>query len=277
MRNILLPTDFSVNSLNAIHYALAMFKNVEINFYILNVQKVSGYTTSELMTSTPTNSVYEGVLEDNKLKIQNLAENLKLESTSEKFSFKALLDYDVFTDSIRQAVKLHEIELIIMGSNGATGVKETLFGSNTLQVIRNVNCPLLIIPDGYLYQPIKSVLFSNNDTIEISFAGLKPLKSILRKFKPVLNVLKISEERVPTLQADSDLSIEDALNEFEFEYYEVKDVPLLNAIKTFKQIIPIDLHALFIEDEGFIDRLIFGSVTSNISYGSDLPLLVMHP
>jgi len=277
MKNILLPTDFSANSLNAINYALELFKNSEIDFFVLNVQKVSGYTTSELMTSNPSSSVYEGVLEDNKLKIENLVKKLTLENASEKFNFKALLDYDVLTDSVRQAVKLHEIDLIIMGTNGATGAKEVIFGSNTLKVIRNVDCPLLVVPEGYSFQNIKSVLFTNNTTVKISFAGLKPLKSILRKFKPVINILKITEENAPIQDVNSDFSIENALYEFELKYYEIKDVPLLSAIKTFQQLIPIDLHALFIENEGFIDRLIFGSATSAISYSSEKPLLIMHP
>nr|AWJ66268.1 putative universal stress protein [uncultured bacterium] len=277
MKNILLPTDFSENSLNAINYALELFRSFEIDFFVLNVQKVSGYTTSELMTAAPSSSIYQGVLEDNKLKVQNLVKKLALENSSEKFNFEALLDYDVFTDALRQAVKSHEIDLIIMGTNGATGTKEAIFGSNTLKVIRNVNCPLLVVPEGYSFQNIKSVLFSNNAKMKISFAGLKPLKSILRRFKPVINVLEITEENIPLQEVESDFSIEDTLNEFEFKYFEIKDVPLLSAIKTFQQLIPIDLHALFIEKEGFIDRLIFGSATSAINYNSDKPLLIMHP
>ncbi len=109
MKNVLLPTDFSENSINAIDYAIKLFANSEMNFFVLNVQKISDFTTSELMTSSPSDSIYKGMLEDNKLKIEKLVEKLEAENSSEKFIFKSLLDYDIFTDAIRQAVKLYEI------------------------------------------------------------------------------------------------------------------------------------------------------------------------
>ena len=277
MKNILLPTDFSENSINAINYAFNLFANSKINFFLLNVQKTSDYTTSELMTSSPSDSVYKGVLEDNKLKIKKLIEKLEAENSSNKFNFKGLLDYDVFTDAIRQAVKLNEIDLIIMGTNGATGAKEVIFGSNTIKVIRNINCPIIAVPEKYSFSKIKRILFSIHSQMKTCYSGLKPLRSILRIYEPELNVLEITEDTIQPKESEDDLSIKDVLYEFDFKKFEITKIPFPYAIDTFQQLIPVELHALFIEKESFIDRIIFGSKTSNITYNSKVPLLVMHP
>lgn len=56
----------------------------------------------------------------------------------------------------------------------------------------------------------------------------------------------------------------------------VSDVPLPMVIATFVQLKHIDLHALMVEKKGFLDRFIFGSSTSKISYGSKVPLLFLN-
>lgn len=277
MKNILLPTDFSENSINAIDYAVKLFANSEMSFFVLNVQKISDYTTSELMTSPSSDSVYNGVLDDNKLKVEKLVEKLQAENSSEKFTFKSLLDYDIFTDAIRQAVKLYEIDLIIMGTNGATGAKEVIFGSNTIKVIRNINCPIIVVPEKYSFRKIKRVLFSIQSQMKTCYSGLKPLKRILSIYEPDLDVVEIIEDVNESKDDENDLSIKDILNEFDFKKIEIKKVPFTYAIGTFQKLRPLELHALFIEKESFIDRMIFGSKTSNITYNSKIPLLVMHP
>ena len=55
MRNILLPTDFSKNSMNAINYALAFLKDQKCKFYILNVQKASSFITDDMMVVNSSN------------------------------------------------------------------------------------------------------------------------------------------------------------------------------------------------------------------------------
>ena len=49
MKNILLPTDFSKNSLNAMYYAMALFKDIPCKFYLLNVFKIPYLANEELM------------------------------------------------------------------------------------------------------------------------------------------------------------------------------------------------------------------------------------
>ena len=61
MKNILLPTDFSNNSRNAIHYAFQFFKDQECEFYFLNVQKISEYLTGDIYAASKDNSVFDAV------------------------------------------------------------------------------------------------------------------------------------------------------------------------------------------------------------------------
>ncbi|KAA3620515.1 MAG: universal stress protein, partial [Flavobacterium sp.] len=53
MKKILLPTDFSPNSLHAIDYAMNFFKGNKAHFVLLNIQKSSEYITDDLMAAGP--------------------------------------------------------------------------------------------------------------------------------------------------------------------------------------------------------------------------------
>jgi nucleotide-binding universal stress UspA family protein len=274
MKNILLPTDFSKNSQNAIRFAMKFFEGETCTFYILNSQKTSGYITADVLYGEPGVSVHDGILNDNKKELEKMIRFCESISEKEDFTFVPKLDFDNIVDAVNQAVSLNNIELIIMGSNGATDAAEVIFGSNTLKIIRNVDCPVIAIPQGYTFQKVESVLLSLNYQYIVSKKSLDIISEIVRKHKATLKILEIEEEDIK-LTAKINYT-EEVFKEIGFERYSIKNIPPPIAINAFEQLIPVQLHAMVVERKTFLDRFIFGSDTSKISYGSHIPLLVLH-
>lgn len=274
MKNILLPTDFSENSKNAVNFALKFFEGQTCTFYILNSQKPSGYITADVLYGAPGTSVYEGILNDNKKELEKMVQFCESISEKENFSFVPKIDFDNIVDAVKQAVALNKIELIIMGSNGATGAAEVVFGSNTLKVIRNVDCPVIVVPEGYSFEKINSVLLSLNYQYEVSNKSLSVVSEIVKKHEAFLKILEIEEENIEL--ATKRNQSEEVFKEIGFERFTMKNIPASIAINAFEQLIPIQLHAMVVERKSFLNRFIFGSETSKISYGSPVPLLVLH-
>ncbi|HBL79854.1 MAG TPA: universal stress protein [Aequorivita sp.] len=274
MKNILLPTDFSGNSKNAIQYALKFFEGENCTFHILNSQKPTGYITADVLYGAPGTSIYEGILNDNKKALENMVQFCESNSEEENFTFIPKLDFDNIVDAINQAVALNNIELIVMGSNGATGAAEVLFGSNTLKVIRNVDCPVLIVPEDYTFENIEAVLLSLNYQNEVSKESVSLITEIVKKNGASLKILEIEEEDIQ-LAAQTNQP-ERSFTGLNLEQYSIKNIPASVAINAFEQLIPVQLHAMIVERKSFLDRFIFGSETSKISYGSPIPLLVLH-
>ena len=272
MKNILLPTDFSENSKNAITYALKFFEGETCTFYILNTQKSSGYITAQVLHGALETSIYDGVLNDNKRKLEKIVAFCKSISLNEDFTFIPKIDFDNIIDAVNQAVRLNNIELIVMGTNGATGAAEVMFGSNTIKVIRNVDCPVLAIPEKYTFQKIASVLLSFKYHFNVSFKGLEMLMLYLRKHKATLKILKIEEETIEESTPKNDFNT--MFKDIKFKIYCLKGIPSHIAINAFQQLIPVQLHAIYVARKSFLDRVIFGSDTLNISYDTRVPLLV---
>lgn len=274
MKNILLPTDFSENSINAIRFAIKFFENETCTFHILNSQKPSGYITADLLYGPPGASIHDGILNDNKMELEKLI--LFCESISEKenFTFVPKLDFDNIVDAVNQAIVLNNIELIIMGTNGATDASEVIFGSNTLKIIRKVDCPVIAVPQRYTFRKIESVLLSLNYQYVVSEKSLNIISEIVKKHKASLKILEIEEENIEL--ATKRNYTEEVFKEGGFERFCIKNIPTAMAINAFEQLIPVQLHAMVVERKTFLDRFIFGSETSKISYGSSVPLLVIH-
>ena len=196
MKNILLLTDFSDNSRNAIEYVLQFFKGGKYNFYILNVHKISKYTTSDLMTSSSDASIYDSLIKNPKASLNNMIDKFKESYGNEDYSFEAICDYDAFISAVKQTVNLKKIDLIAMGTNGATGAVEVVFGSNTVSVIRHVDCPLLVIPQDYKYIALNNILFATEYKDEYKEEPLKSLKHIIKKHNTQLDILILSKNKI---------------------------------------------------------------------------------
>ncbi len=276
MKNILLPTDFSANSMNAIEYAMHFFENRECNFYLLNVQKISEYISDDLVAGSKTDTIYDSITADNRKLLNQLVKKLSKKYKSQAFTFNGLFDYDDFIVAVQQAIQFHGIDLIIMGSNGATNAKEQLFGSNTLQVIRNVACPTLTIPDQYSFSSIKSTLFSTQKCADFSFQGVKIFKEILSIHKCELHVLELNDNAVNMSRKEDNECLKKLFPKHPYQYFCLNTKPGLIAVNTATQLLKVDLHAIFIEKETFLERLFFGSENSKILYQTLIPLLFLH-
>jgi nucleotide-binding universal stress UspA family protein len=275
MKNILLPTDFSENSRNAIRFALKFFQGETCTFFILNSQKTSSYLTADVLYGAQPLSVYEGVLSNNRKNLEELVHFCQSVSEGENFSFVPKLDFDNLIDAIKQAVTLNAIDGIVMGSNGATGAAEVVFGSNTLNVIHHVDCPLIVVPEGYVYQNIESVLFSIKPPLHFEMALLHSLGRILKKTKASLKILEIFEDETTT--------INDAVTELENEFewagvtrFTLKNIPAPIAINAFEQLFPVQLHAMVTTRPHFMNRFLQRSENKEISYKTPIPLFVLH-
>ena len=276
MKNILLPTDFSDNSKHAIEYALKYFSGIKCHFIILNVQKSSDFILDDLMAAKPGTSVHQAIAADNQKLLAELSESLQESCADEEFEFETVFDFDVFVDAVEQIVESRKIDLIVMGTNGASGASEAIFGSNTLKVIRNVDCPLLAIPESYKFNELKHVLFT---VINDNFPTAEEMGSLLMfidRYHPRIELLHISDENGNIQAADAETRMRALLAENNLDFHDVEGIPAPMAINMFVQLRNIDMHAMLVEKKSFLDRFIHGSRTSKISYSTEVPLLVLN-
>ncbi len=155
LQKILVPIDFSDTSLNALQTAVAMAKRHQAKLVLVHIVSVN---TAFVM---PEGSVILDSGLDQVLKTANqqLAQWVETLVTTHGIDAQGLVETGSVTDSIVHMAKSHQVDLIVLGSHGASGLREFFMGSTAYSVIRGASCPVLTIPPHQQWLDFKKILF----------------------------------------------------------------------------------------------------------------------
>ncbi|MFT5216346.1 MAG: nucleotide-binding universal stress UspA family protein [Glaciecola sp.] len=197
METILLPTDFSKNSLNAIDFAMKMFKETNCTFYILNIQKASSFVSDDLMTASPSVNLYQAIINTAKKSLDNLIKSVKSKYKNSRHELIPIIDYDNFIDAINQMCEASKIDLIVTGTKVNSGLEKVVFGSNTLRVMQRGIVPVLAIPYNYKYKKFNRIVFLNYLT-QYKTEDLLTLFKIIRFYNSKVDIIHVSQGELLT-------------------------------------------------------------------------------
>ena len=155
---ILILTDFSALSMVALNYGLKMADKLEVEFTILNVLRLDGVPKSHLKMKQIERSLFSIALEEG-AKLEGECKR-KIKSKA-KVKFEAIRSHTV-ADTVRRYTKAHKINLIIMGSRGASKLKKAVLGGTTVSVIDVSKAPVLAIPEKAAYTNFKNVVYASD-------------------------------------------------------------------------------------------------------------------
>ena len=273
MKNILLLTDFSQSSKNAIHYAALLFENETINFHLVYVHKASAFTTADLMTTGNAN-LYASIVKSPKEDLEDLSKQLQSVYKNPKHTYTEHIDYDVFTDAVNQLIVLHNISLVVMGTNGVTGADEVVFGSHTLNVIRKVESPTLIVPKDFEFVKPKSILLPLDEKDELNQQRFNQIFNLVKEENSRFHILRITD----TAQDNTtDVNtLKSLIKSGNYKYHQVSNVPMDKVVDTYMQTNTIDLEVFIIQKTSFLERLFMGSPITKHSKIASVPLYILH-
>ena len=276
MRKILLPTDFSDNAWNAIVYALSLFKNDKCIFYILHTY-TPAYYRLDYMLGGPSFSAIPDIGVAIALEgLEKTLSDINKQYPNKKHQFKTVSAFNILTDEIKELTKKENIDLIVMGTQGATGAKELFLGTHTIHVIRKSNIPVLVIPNKYKFQEIKSILFPTDYVNAIKINEVKLLLDIVQLQKAKLKILNVKDvyEFVPEQKANKKL-LDSHFENIEHTFSQIKGKLMPDAIHEYIETHTIGLLAMMNHKHTFLERLIIKSNIDSIVYHTIIPFLVM--
>lgn len=270
MLTVLLPTDFSDNAINAANYAVQLFAREDCKFILLH----SWYMPH---TSRPiTIKLSDALKKENEDKIQE--EVSRLRTNFKGINVEVHLEQGELTEIIDDLYKSKKFDLIIMGTKGASGVKEKLFGSNTTAIIQMVNCPVISVPVGFRFEPPRSIAFASDFKRLEDKKVLWSLSLIAKRFNckvKILNVLTKGE--ISTIEeAKEALNLTNLLPDIAHTYHFIADPDVSEAIDLFVKQEQVDMIAMINRTSNFFDYLFNRSETKKIALKIDVPLLSMH-
>ncbi len=279
MKNILIPTDFSDNAWNAIRYAIELFKNEECTFHLLNAY-TPAIASSRFMAST-SNSVTS---EDGARLHSNrgLGETLKRIKTTydhRNHSFTCISSFSLLVDEIKETIEEHDIDLVVTGTKGASGLEEVFMGSNTVRIIKAVkNCPVLAVPQHFGFMTPNEIAFATDFNRFFTQSELQPLLEMANTFGATIRIVHVQHEikALTELQQFNLNMLRKYLKDVEHYVHTVSELNSVSkTLEVFTNELDIHLLAMLNYQHSYMEKITREPVIKRIAFHTQIPLLVI--
>ena len=279
MKNILLPTDFSENSWNAIKYAIRFFENLECNFYLLHVNRLDNMAVNDSSIILSTDVIDDLYTKPSKQKLRHILKRVSdLLPKHHNHNFYTLTDYGFFIESIRKNVDEKQIDFIVMGTKGASGLEKIILGTNTADIITKVKCNTLAVPENSEFISPKEIAFPTDFSLSHNLQVLQPITEILKRFDSSLRIVHINKSKVDVNndQKKNKELLEDYFIHQQHTSHYLTNKKVEDAIQCFVESRDINLICMVAKNLNYFQQILFHSKVEEISYHTDVPFLVLH-
>jgi len=93
-------------------------------------------------------------------------------------------------DFILETIDKKKPDLVVMGTTGASGLKEMIIGSNTSTIVEKAKCPVIAVPEKKIFSAIKSITYATNYNLTDIYA-LEKLVEIAKLFHAKITLLHV--------------------------------------------------------------------------------------
>lgn len=162
MKKILVPIDFSEYAINAYNFACELADKSGGEISLIHVLEYPAFTSfntvGEVTADTMTDAYMIELVKNAKEQLEKLTFNKKFSSLTINYKVEVGNPYEKIAAVIDEA----EADLVIMGTQGASGIRELFIGSNAEKVVRFSKCPVITVPGEIHFDQIKNIVFGVN-------------------------------------------------------------------------------------------------------------------
>lgn len=277
-RSILVPTDFSDNALTATEFAFDLAQRLKSSIILLHILHI------------PVTQIQEDAMvlierqnekrADCYNSLNALAEVLKKRFPA--VEVKTEVRSGFLADSVKEAVEDFSVDLVVMGTKGASGIKEFLVGSNTSHVLDQVSVPVFAIPNEIVQKPFSRILFATDFEFD-DVDALEDVAKLAEAYDAEIKVVHVADENT-MLNGNDDGRI-DWLKEIceqrvkydkmKFQLISKKENNLESINKILKDY-DADMVCMSSSGKSLLKRLFNGSLTHKMVYHSEIPFMAYH-
>ncbi len=269
MKKLLVPCDFSKPALHAFEFALDMAaKSANSTVHLLHVIELPVMSDSVLM---PVLNFEEQHLEDARVQAEKEFANLKKQYNKDSIKIESEVWFGRPAEQIQQYTKDHAIDMIVMGSHGAKGMKEFFVGSNAEKIVRHAQVPVLVLKDRYK-GPIKSIVFPNTLDTENQETLVQKVKALQHFLKAHLHIVWVNTPVNFTTDTVTHKRLNEFVKRFQFKDYSLHVFNHLNpeeGILEFSNSVNASLIAMGTHGRKGLAHVMYGSLTESLVNHSD--------
>ncbi len=277
MKNILLPTDFSKNAWNAITYAIELYINEPCMFYLLNTYTPNIAASRFMATAVTSESL--AVESYSKEGLNAVLNNIQSKYNNKLHGFKTISSFSLLADEVRELVNEYSIDMVIMGTKGASGASEVFMGSNAVRVIKAVkNCPVLAIPEDFTFETPTEIAFATDFNRFYTQSELQPIINLVKTFNSVLRIVHV-QDKIKALTELQQFNLNMLRKYFSTIEHYIHTVSELNSVsktlEVFADELDIHLLAMLNYQHSYMEKVTREPIVKRLVFHTQIPLLVI--
>lgn len=282
MKKILVPTDFSEQANYALDMAHDMATLSKSELIILNVMDIPGghafapggasfnVMGGPAMSGELDNMYVVELHEKTKKKLDSIIGEPKYKDI--KISYKLQLGNPYH--NISEEIVENQVDLVVMGTKGTSGMEELLIGSNTEKVVRLAKCPVLTVKNKVDTKNIKNIVFASSFT-EKEDHVIEELKKLQKLFSADLHLLKVNTPNNFETSRQIKKEVDNYISMYNLKHSSVNicnDVVEEDGIIYFAEEINADLIAMATHGRTGFMHLLSGSIAEDVVNHAQRPV-----
>ncbi|MCO6476288.1 MAG: universal stress protein [Phaeodactylibacter sp.] len=274
MKKILVPTDFSDTSRNALYYAIELVKHLEAESIDI-VHVFLPETAGEADFIPPVAQLMESRKE--------MLQTFVRDSLGEAGPCPCPVKHEILVgfpgDEITQASE--DYDMVVMGTTGQSGVLEKIFGSVSSSVSQRAHCPVLLVPHNARFQPIRHIVYASNYE-SADQEMVDKLEKFNRPFKAHIHFVHVRREKKESARfakAKEEIFRElfkEGEPDFAFEVAEVENEDVAEGLSQYADDNKADLAVMVTRHRSIWQSLLHRSQTKRMALATHIPLMVLH-
>ncbi|WP_052444261.1 universal stress protein [Flammeovirga sp. OC4] len=283
IKNILVPTDFSPEATNALNVAIQIAKkcNAAISLlHVIDVPTINHYDSLSVFGAGDIGMEDPEVYTHYTRKLSEIV-NTKVDKIVEEnpgVVIQKHIEFDSLQRHLADFVVKDETDLIIIGSQGVSGIDEVLIGSNTEKIIRHAKVPVLTVKREEKNFGPKKIVFAS-DFHKINDNVIASLKHFQDIFDSEIHLVKVITPSNFEATPFSITQLEEFAKEHEFKNYEVhtfNDFSEEEGIRGFAQFIEADMISLITHGRTGLQHILYGSIAEEVANHAIRPVLTFN-
>jgi nucleotide-binding universal stress UspA family protein len=270
MKNIIVAVDFSKISVNAARYAMQLVEFNKASAWIYHSYELP-VTANEIGYPFVSAAELQNLAD---FHMQGLVKELSV-IPKQPVTINSRVELISLVDGLQAFCDEVKADLLVMGITGKRVLKRLLVGSNTLQAIQHLHCPVLIVPAGASFSAWLKIGLAVDYEKPMALATIGFINSITTIFNSSLYVINVdwsSRHHTDTAKQQEAL-LHQQLTACSVHYRNLQNENVATAIHEFLKNESIDLLITLPKKHNLVEKLFMAAHTPELLYQTDIPVL----
>lgn len=277
MNTILVLTDFSNVALQAAHYAIHLASQLNSKRVLL----FNAYQSLEPMANVPVTPELpivqanpEELYKESTTQLENLRRMLAPSAAG--ITIDTISEDDILEEAVKKLISKEQVDLVVTGLSDKSNLEKFLVGSHSIRVMENCAYPLVIVPQNARITALEKVMLAVDFEVLRSGKALPGLLAILNNLQAELFVVNVAKDENYSSDTQEDIKhLHQLLDKYQASFHYVEDSNVIHGINEFAAQNNISLIIAIHEKKGILATLFQKSVSKQLAWKSDVPLLII--